>query len=659
MRIDILGWQSKGLRCPDMKIDLMSENNVAQVSLIQMPNGTAKTTTLTMIRAAMNGDAEKWSHDEVISFRRVGETNSEGYFILKLSIERKSLTFELDFNFDEGKVILSTSSQSLGGITPGWHPPDSLRRFFERKFVRLFIFDGELAQDLFNPEKTEASQAIDTLFQLYLLKEIEQISERNWEEATKYKSSTSQGKTRQSNKIQEFKKHIETVKQKLESKTKQLSIVEAEIDKIESKIGEHKSADRDLQEQLNETKQQVTKAEKEVELVATEVMNQIRKPQLLHQKFSDSLVKLKSKLDKAKLPEKASRQFFIDIAEQLKCICGRDLCSQTRQEINKRADLYLSDRTAAFLNELKGNIKSNLSPYNNQSISPINNQIDVLYKNIFEKTRLKNKCDYLQQQIIEKGDDNLKKLKESLDKHKIEKAELEKIIKVITRPSSYKDDSQMYKKVYCLASLEKWLQEEEAKLAEISGTLEKLQKRQIFQKILQLSLSKANHNLKQSIIKTCNSRLSEILYRDPIQISKIEYSLQLKGQKSGSVGQLLSAGYTFLTTLLDRGKHQFPLLVDSPANGLDGASRREIGKLIPQLCHQFIAFTISTEREGFTNILNQNSGSTKFLTVFRKTKGTSHLLQSLPSQGVNTTTNCVIVIGKDYFDRFDIEEDEE
>ena len=97
MRIDILGWQSTGLRCPDMEINLISGENVPQISLIQMPNGTAKTTTLTMIRAAMNGDAEKWNHDEVMSFRRVGETNSDGCFILKLSIDRKPLTFELNF----------------------------------------------------------------------------------------------------------------------------------------------------------------------------------------------------------------------------------------------------------------------------------------------------------------------------------------------------------------------------------------------------------------------------------------------------------------------------------------------------------------------------------------------------------------------------------
>ncbi|MCC0179236.1 hypothetical protein I4641_19930 [Waterburya agarophytonicola K14] len=35
MRIHILGWQSTGLRCPDMEINLISENNVPQISLIQ------------------------------------------------------------------------------------------------------------------------------------------------------------------------------------------------------------------------------------------------------------------------------------------------------------------------------------------------------------------------------------------------------------------------------------------------------------------------------------------------------------------------------------------------------------------------------------------------------------------------------------------------
>jgi DNA sulfur modification protein DndD len=61
MKIELAGWSSEGLRCPDVEIELMTGDRIAPVSLIQMPNGTGKTTTLTMIRAAMNGEAQGWT----------------------------------------------------------------------------------------------------------------------------------------------------------------------------------------------------------------------------------------------------------------------------------------------------------------------------------------------------------------------------------------------------------------------------------------------------------------------------------------------------------------------------------------------------------------------------------------------------------------------
>ncbi|MDJ0557210.1 MAG: hypothetical protein QNJ68_22750 [Microcoleaceae cyanobacterium MO_207.B10] len=82
MKIEIIGWKTKGLRCPDdMNINLLSGVNPARVYLIQMPNGTAKTTTLNLIRAAMNGEANKWDAEKVISFRRVNQFNSRGTFL--------------------------------------------------------------------------------------------------------------------------------------------------------------------------------------------------------------------------------------------------------------------------------------------------------------------------------------------------------------------------------------------------------------------------------------------------------------------------------------------------------------------------------------------------------------------------------------------------
>ena len=660
MKIEIIGWKTKGLRCPDMNISLLSGVNPGHVSLIQMPNGTAKTTTLNLIRAAMNGEADKWNAEKVKSFRRVNKFNSRGTFVLNLRFDEKPLTFELTFNFEEGKVDYSTTSPSLGGMTPKWEPPLGLYRFFNQKFVQLFIFDGEFAKDLLDSNKTHASQAIDSLFQLYLLDEIKEFIDKHWNQATKNQASSQQGLTRQQNKVNGLRERIKKLEAKAAQQQEQLNNIEIDIKHLETKIDEYNSHNQDLYQQLTENKEEKGKAEEEVKSRITDIMMQIRQPQYLHESFTDSLVELKDKLDKAKLPEKTSRQFFIDLLEEEKCICGRELDCETREEIQRRANLYLSDDTTAFLNSLKEDIRNKLISENSE------NMVDLLTKNleglkidIEIRQYAETRCRDIEHQLTDQGDTQLKSWQASLDDKKIKKNDIERLLEKINRPSNHTDNPKNYEKILCLKSLKKWLEEDERELAKISHRVELTKKKQILQKIIDESLKKAKIKLTDSLIEDCNVFLDIVLERDPIYIDKIEKSLAIKGQKEASMGQTLSVGYTFLITLLDRGQHKFPLVVDSPANAIDATVRREIAKQIPQLCHQFIALTISTEREGFTDTLDNKSDSTKFITVFRKTKGTKKLLKTLPSQGVTQTENCVIVEGKEYFNKFDIEEYED
>ena len=52
--IRLLGWSAQGFRCPDHKVSLQrSERTPYTVSLLQMPNGTGKTTTLELYMALM------------------------------------------------------------------------------------------------------------------------------------------------------------------------------------------------------------------------------------------------------------------------------------------------------------------------------------------------------------------------------------------------------------------------------------------------------------------------------------------------------------------------------------------------------------------------------------------------------------------------------
>ena len=100
MKISLLGWESEGLRCPDAKIDLGSVHSVPKVSLIQMPNGTGKTTTLTLIRAALTGEAVDWDRERVLQLQQRDDAKkTSGKFILRLAIDDQPLIFDLHCDF--------------------------------------------------------------------------------------------------------------------------------------------------------------------------------------------------------------------------------------------------------------------------------------------------------------------------------------------------------------------------------------------------------------------------------------------------------------------------------------------------------------------------------------------------------------------------------
>ena len=110
---------------------------------------------------------------------------------------------------------------------------------------------------------------------------------------------------------------------------------------------------------------------------------------------------------------------------------------------------------------------------------------------------------------------------------------------------------------------------------------------------------------------------------------------------------------------LSRGNNDFPLIVDSPAGPIDEGVRRNIGRLIPQLCSQFVGFTINTERPGFVQMLEKSSDDCLFLTLFRRTEGTTRLERALPGSGVTQTETATLVNDRDYFMGFDVTDEEE
>jgi DNA sulfur modification protein DndD len=111
MKIELLGWKCQGLRCPDAEISLVLENDqVPKISLIQMPNGTGKTTTLNCLRASMDGSAENWQREHVLEFQDLESEQEQGQFLTTLRVDgTKRLVIAMTFDFELGTVTYETT----------------------------------------------------------------------------------------------------------------------------------------------------------------------------------------------------------------------------------------------------------------------------------------------------------------------------------------------------------------------------------------------------------------------------------------------------------------------------------------------------------------------------------------------------------------------
>jgi DNA sulfur modification protein DndD len=651
VEIKLLGWESQGLRCPDLKVDIGSLDHVPKITLIQMPNGTGKTTTLNLIRAALTGEASNWTDDKILQLRHKDDTStSTGRFLLRMMVDNQPLTFDLLFDFIAPSVTYRTSSPSTGGVQPGYSPQPSVKRFLKPKFTNLFVFDGEYSTHLLNENESRAEEAIDSLCQLDLLDQIKAVAESVWDRETKNKGAkTSQGLATYRNKEEVYVNQIKKITKFKNEAEDKLKTTKKEIEDIENNIGDKIKQSDKFRDGLEKLKLNKKDCENDLERQTNSAMALLRRPELISKQFLNGLANLKENLDKAKLPDVTSKQFFIELAEESLCVCGRPIGHNEKEHILLKTNQYLGNDVSGLINAIKQDIDLAINSREEHNlIDDSLAKLRVASNNYFT---IDTELQALEQEALEDTGSDVTVLRSRLVELNTTKTKLEETLEHINAPPKTDDNET----VISLSSLEKQLKNVRQTIAEITETVELRDKIDIINKMAGQIKSHARSEIKQALINTCNENLKKILIANPVEISKIDKSIHLSGQKEASVGQTLAVGYTFLTAALGRGQNKFPLIVDSPAGPLDDNVRKEIGSMVPLLCEQFIAFTISTEREHFLPALEKAAdGNIKYLTIFRKNSGTKHLVNSLPDQGVNNTDGAVIVEGRDYFNSFTI-----
>ncbi len=657
MRIDLAGWSSKGLRTPDVDINLLeADGTPAKVALIQMPNGTGKTTTLELIKATLSNDAANWPADRIRALRRRLDTRAEGQFIVKLLVNGRPLTFELTLDFENGAARYRTTNVGSGGIVSGWSPSPEVHQFLSAEFLRLFIFDGEFADELFDSKQAEADRAIDALCQLYLLADVADFAEAEWDRKSRAGGpKTDAGLQRYQNDQATLLKRRDEL-QKLQARAaREVATHSKAAAELEAKINQRLASMKSTQAEHAQALQSLNDAERDLLTATGAAMSAIRMPLAINAAFGNALVELKENLDHLRLPENTSAQFFEELIEEAECICGRDMTPGARQEIITRSKRYLDAEESGTINALKSDIDKFAIK---QGEEPLDARLTAQLRELGAASRAQHKAEQLvrtlKQRLIDEGDEQLQAWQTQLEEHQKSYAEYRKILDDIEGEGD-PDDAV----IFSLKLLERKLREVGTKIAEITATVTLRKQTDLLKDILERAATLARKRIKDELVAEANERLKGILVNDPIEIARIDRSLRLADQEGASVGQTLSVGYTFLMSVLNRGNNNFPLVVDSPANPIDADVRHNIGGLIPSLCTQFVGFTINTERQGFVPALERAAGKVKYLTMFRKTEGTKRLMPGLPAQGVTQTDTAVLVEDREYFMSVGLRSEEE
>ena len=657
----ILGWKAKGLRCPDHEIDLLEgRDRLFGVSLIQMPNGTGKTTTLELLRAALSGNLEgREGSADIGRFRKKDFADHRGAFEVRLQFNDKPLTVTLEFDFARGRVDYKTTWGS--GQERGFLPPRPLRRFMNEDFVNFYVFDGELADDLLDHNETDAGKAVESLFQVHLLDQMSDKIEKYWEHRTKAESAKGQtGLTRSKNLLDKWTGRLACLEKSKRRLEDSLEEIDGLIARQEEKYREVIAKEVVREGKMKEAQAQVGTLGTRLDEMTGSVLDAMREPHALSPAFADTMLGFKSGLDRVKLPESAAREWFEELSEEAECVCGRPIDDAIRTVIQDRAERYLGSDDVILLNRIKSDISDAVGASTRQPAQELSERIQELAKRSREHLQADNDLALLRREI-EASDPAVADARSEKDRldgkrtrilDELEKLQDDQENMPPEKLRSVEPDTVFSIKMAKKAK--KWFEDE---VAQRTSTVELKRKRDVLVRILDRARSKAKQAIADEIRDETNKRIDCLMPNNVIRVDKIEDALLLRGQTGGSAGENLSVGYAFLATLFNRAdQHQLPFVVDSPVAPIDGDIRSTIGGLVPHLTGQVIAFMISTERDGFLPSLKRASnGDIQYITLFRR--GATYLEDraSAISSGVEKTRDGCHVVGEAFFNDFQVE----
>ena len=512
----ILGWKAQGLRCPDHEIKCTDhEGKLFPVSLIQMPNGTGKTTTLTLLRAALSGSAIDggWDRQNISEFKKRSDSQSEGIFEVSLLLNERRATVAIVFDFENGRVSYNTTHGP--GHREGFHPPSDFRRFMNGNFVNFYVFDGELAEHLLDKQKTDAQVVVENLYQMNAFDSMARKVGEYWEKKTRTTRATEErGLSRRQNRLKSLKERLAILKAEKSELDLQRADMAERLRKKKEVYQQEINKEEVRSRAMDEARAKAGKLKEKVREEALDVLDRMRDPHALSASFATWMLAFKNGLDKAKLPESAAREFFEDLAREAECVCGRPINRETAEVIRVRAIQYLGTEDVSLLSSMKTAIKESVGERPEESEKELNARMRELSDVVARARDARTDFDALEYEA-EQTDPAIKAAREEIDRLQ---TGIESIDEKLEKFDS-KDQTQNDDRTFGIDILEKRFELAEEKLAEITHTLTEKAKRDILVTIIKTAHEESRKGIEAEICNQANERMTELMPDNRIWLS--------------------------------------------------------------------------------------------------------------------------------------------
>lgn len=633
MDVRLTGWKATNLRggLRDVEIDL--GDNPCRWTLIQMPNGTGKTTTMELLRATLNGGELA---AKTVRELRADDHVEKGFFEARLLVDDKSYRLQLELDFRDGSATNWTVQERErgGGREEGRNLPLDLQTLLKPTLTELFVFNGELATDIIDLSKSAAAQAIRALYGLDTLDALSQrvdtlveLEQRRAAAITSAKER--KGITQLQNAFDEVRRANERLDQQQRAASARLIEVERERTRLLEEIQARMSEDAGIRAQIQALDERQQEVDANTGDLSVQALEALRRPAYVHPTLLARLQNLGGKLYELKLPETISREFFNELADQERCVCGTLIGEDERHQILSGAKRFLAQDQISVINQMKLALRESQADPDELATT-----VTSLQAQLDERRRIKAERDRLASEKIAEGDEILKKLNEDVATLTAEVTTLSNTLERLTTkdPSRQRALRLSWESNQPLCEVE--LKTRETRLQTATRTRTFALQGEKLKAIVLATSRRALDILRERVRTSTNDKLAQIFSTEKIEVAKIGGGLELRtvglGAKGGaSEGQKLAIAYAFLTSLLADAPYRLPFIVDSPAVSLDTANRRQVGDLIPDFFNQMIMFVISSEREGFAEAFYDRPHDVRYLTVTPMGGGTVDIAEGL------------------------------